>query len=62
MEKKYNQTPNNQIDTENRVVVTRGEEAGHGDGKTGKGIDSMLTNGNEIFGSEHTVVQTEVEI
>ena len=50
---------NKHEDTENRVVVTRGE--GVVSGRV-KGINCMVTDGNEIFGGEHTVEYTEVEI
>lgn len=32
------------------------------EGKISKGINCVVTGGNEIFGDEHSVVYTEVEI
>ena len=54
-----------QVDTENRVVVTRAEGpgaggvGGRGDVKWIKGVNCMVTDGNSIL---VTVVHTEVEI
>ena len=58
---------NKHIDIENRVVVTREEgmwqgRRGEGSAKWVKEINSMVINGNYMFGGEYTVVYTEVEI
>ena len=50
---------NKHVDTDNRVVVMRGEGA-EGRAKWVKGINFMME--TEVFGCEHTVGYTEVEI
>ena len=55
------QNKDQHIDTENRLVVTRGER-GWGRAKWVKGVNSMVTDGNYTFGGEHTVVYTEVKL
>ena len=49
-------TKTKHIDTENTVVVTRGEGAGKG--KWIKGVNYMVMDENYIFGGEHTEVQS----
>ena len=61
MQPKKNQKQNKSIDTDNRVVV-RGREGGLQEGKMGKRINCMVTNGNQIFGGKHTIVYAEVEL
>ena len=42
-------------------MVTRGERAG-GRAKWVKGVNCIVTNGNYIFGGEHIIGYTEVDI
>lgn len=50
------------MDTENRLVVIRGEE-GWGMGKKGKrGIDCMVTESNQTYCGDHFVVCTSIKL
>ena len=53
--------PNKSIDTEHRLVVTRGE--GRGQSVKGvKGHTSAVTDKNQTFCGKHNAVYTETEI
>lgn len=51
-------TTNKLIDTENSMVVTRGE-SGWGKIKRIKGIKYMMMKGDQTLGGEHTMVYTD---
>ena len=59
--KQIKQNKNKHIDTENRLVVTRGEK-GWGEGKTGKGGQLCGDGWNLDICGEHIVVYTEAEL
>lgn len=54
------QNKNEAVDTNITMVVSRGERAG--DGKMGKGVTLMVTEGNYNFGGEHTIDDTDITL
>ena len=61
LKNKINKQTKQLIDTENRLVVVRGEEA-WGLGKIGDGVNCMLTNGKQIYCGDQFVVYTKIEL